>query len=187
MPTQEEADDDEGFGGNQRVRQLEEDDDSPLRINFAEYNTDSKAPSRGPPSRAYEPPSERESSYSLKLYQVDTNVIPDDYNFKLLKSIERKAAMNGGQQVPSSRNSYAGESPSFKPGYTKSYNTGGSPGRPLSQQFDKSPNSYNSPKRARSPMKEKYQDYIVRFGIIKEEETDLDMSPNGKKSTSNLI
>ena len=33
-----------------------------------------------------------------------------------------------------------------------------------------------------SPLKESYQDFTVKFGIVKEEDTELDLSPSGKKS-----
>ena len=38
--------------------------------------------------------------------------------------------------------------------------------------------TYSTPKKVINPIKEKYQDFTVKFGIVKPEDTDLDMSPS---------
>ena len=43
-------------------------------------------------------------------------------------------------------------------------------------------NLYGSPKKASSPMKERYQDFTVKFGIVKPEDSELNMSPSAEKS-----
>lgn len=48
----------------------------------------------------------------------------------------------------------------------------------LRQQKSATKTTYNTPKKVINPVKEKYQDFTVRFGIVKPEDTDLDMSPS---------
>lgn len=38
--------------------------------------------------------------------------------------------------------------------------------------------AYTTPKKVINPVKENYQAFTVKFGIVKPEDTDLDMSPS---------
>lgn len=152
-------------------KNTEEDDvtpASPLKVSFLDQASSYKTPGKSPGGYG------KNRVFDLTPCQPASNVEDPNYKRKLLESVEKRAAkrMNydrAYETTPASRN-YDGVG-NKSPGV---YSTSGHTSNPFRRSGTKSNEKYPSPKRARSDMKEKYDDFTVTHGITKAHESNLD-------------
>ena len=162
-----------------------------LRVNYSKPKRNSSPPS--PPEY------QREMAFMLK--PGHKHPLPDfsspprpllnegprllEYKQRLLDSLKKKAQARGDELEEEDRvaiNKYR-KSKGLEPRYNVAYNfTDEGHIQPSSENLRAEAINYTSSgkKRRWNPEKERYMDFCVSFGITKPEDSDLNMSPEGK-------